>query len=252
MSTDQQNCLLRAALRTVELNDNLTERIDQCRDSLRAWNAAFSGTQQTEGNIVSHMSTQIFFFCIWFWVETWRDTTAMEVDRFESQFIYFTDLCEHFLDLHVAKTPFRNTFTAIQTQGPTPLNTPPAFSLGSGVVTCLVAAVEKCRNPVIRRRCLAILQRINLRGIFNTHYLVAYLQAIIETRHYKSSGPVESPRTLGHSSELQRVPKFFRMGREMIGKDEATAVIQIPRASRNKVLQHDCCLDIRCAGYPLR
>ena len=77
MSTDQQNCLLRAALRTVELNDNLIERINQCRESLRAWNAAFSGTRQTKENIVSHMSTQIFFFCIWFWIETWRDTTAM-------------------------------------------------------------------------------------------------------------------------------------------------------------------------------
>jgi hypothetical protein len=43
-----------------------------------------------------------------------------------------------------------------------------------------VAIVEKSRNSSIRRRCLATLQKINLRGISDTGYLVAFLQAIVD------------------------------------------------------------------------
>ncbi|KAI4746912.1 hypothetical protein E4T50_02761 [Aureobasidium sp. EXF-12298] len=209
LSTDQRNCLIRAALRTVELDDNLTDRIEQCRESLRAWNAAFSDTQQTKKNITSHISTQIFFFCICFWVETWRDTTAMDVDRFESQFAYFTDLCEQYLNLHLAKTSFRSTFTASQAKVSAQMNTPPAFSLGSGVVTCLVAVVESCRNSVIRRRCIGILQKINLRGIFNTDYLVAHLQAIVENEE-KMARDCSLDVDLGSELQMSDIPEEAR------------------------------------------
>lgn len=57
--------------------------------------------------------------------------------------------------------------------------TPPAFSLGSGVVTCLAAIVEKCRTSSIRHRCIALVRRINLRGVFDTEYLAVYLQTIV-------------------------------------------------------------------------
>jgi hypothetical protein len=48
------------------------------------------------------------------------------------------------------------------------------------MITCLVIIVERCRDSLIRRRCINVLQRINLRGIFDTDYLVAYLQTIVE------------------------------------------------------------------------
>jgi hypothetical protein len=180
LSLDQQNCLVRAASRTVEVGDDLEEGIEKCRESLHSWNAAFSGTQQTEKNIMSHISTQIFYFCISIWVETWRDSSSMDVDRFGSQFELFSSLCEQYLHLHVAKTPTRSTFMTSRNKGSVQLETPPAFSLGSGMVTCLVIIVERCRDSLIRRRCINLLQRINLRGIFDTDYLVAYLQAIVE------------------------------------------------------------------------
>jgi hypothetical protein len=59
------------------------------------------------------------------------------------------------------------------------LDTPPAFSLGSGVVTCLVAIVEKCRTSSIRQRCIATLRKINLQGLFDTGYLASYLSAVV-------------------------------------------------------------------------
>ena len=133
----------------------------------------------------------------------------MDVDRFESQFAYFTDLCEQYLNLHLAKTPFRSTFTASQAKVPAQMNTPPAFSLGSGVVTCLVTIVESCRNSVIRRRCIGILQKINLRGIFNTDYLVAYLQAIVESEE-KMARDCSLDVDLGSELQMSDIPEEAR------------------------------------------
>ena len=77
LSIDQRNCLIQAALRTVDLNDDLADRLEQCRQSLCAWTVAFSAIQQTRENIISHVSTQISFFCISVWVETWRETCLL-------------------------------------------------------------------------------------------------------------------------------------------------------------------------------
>jgi hypothetical protein len=43
---------------------------------------------------MSHISTQMFYFCISIWVEAWRDSSSMEVDRFDSQFELFSGSCE--------------------------------------------------------------------------------------------------------------------------------------------------------------
>jgi hypothetical protein len=181
LGEDAQNCLVRARLRTAELDDSLAESIEATRLTLRSWMTAFESCPRTEKNRISRISTQIFFFCVWVWVATWRDTSAVAADRFEPQFDYFAALCEEYLEIHGAKTLIRRSFTARNSDtAPHPIDTPPAFSLGSGVVSCLVAIVEKCRDSAIRRRCLSTLRKINLRGISDTGYLVAFLQAIVD------------------------------------------------------------------------
>jgi hypothetical protein len=180
LSEDEQNCLVRAAMRTVKLDESLAEGIEETRLTLLSWMAAFEASPRTEKNRISHISTQTFFFCVWIWVATWRDASAVLVDRFEPQFEYFADLCEQYLEIYNTKAPIRRTFPARDGDTAHTVDTPPAFSLGSGVVTCLVAIVENCRTSCIRRRCLATLQKINLRGISDTRYLVAFLQAIVD------------------------------------------------------------------------
>jgi len=181
VSIDQRNCLFQAALRTIDLNEDLANRLEQCRRSLHAWTVAFSAIQQTRDNIISHVSTQISFFCISVWVETWRETNAMDADRLENQYKYFTDLCEQYLSLHLANTSFQDNSIANHFENSAQLDTPLAFSLGSSVVPCLVAIVERCRNSIIRRRCIAMLRNVNRRGLFDTDYLVIFLQAIVDS-----------------------------------------------------------------------
>jgi hypothetical protein len=181
LSEDAQDLLVIASLRTVELDDFLAAGMEKAYRDLIAWMASFAAVTQTPSNRLSHVSTQVFYFCVWIWSQTWRDATATLVDRFEPQLEYYTELCEQYVESHIAKTPLRSESIALgKVDGTERLDTPPAFSLGSGVVTCLVAIVEKCRNSSIRRRCISTLWKINLRGIFDTAYLAAYLTAIVE------------------------------------------------------------------------
>ena len=76
LGEDEQNCLVRAGMRTAELDESLEEGIEETRLTLRSWMAAFETCPRTEKNRISHISTQIFFFCVWIWVATWRDASA--------------------------------------------------------------------------------------------------------------------------------------------------------------------------------
>jgi hypothetical protein len=181
VNDDIQDLLIRASLRNVDLDNSLTEGVEDCHQNLNAWMVAFSGVSQTPSNHLSHISAQIFYFCVWIWSKTWLDATSLLVDRFESQFEYFTGLCEQYVELHLAKSPLCSGFSARGNGfGHERSDTPPAFSLGSGVVTCLVVIVERCRTSSIRRRCIATLRKINLQGVFDTDYLAAYLLAVVE------------------------------------------------------------------------
>ena len=181
LSEDAQDLLVIASLRTVDLDDFLIAGMEEARHSLDAWMASFAVVAQTPGNRLSHISTQVFYFCVWIWSQTWRDATATLVDCFVPQFEYFTGLCEQYVESHIANTPLRSQFiTREKLDGNERLDTPPAFSLGSGVVTCLIAIVEKCRTSSIRRRCISTLRKINLQGLSDTTYLAAYLTAIVE------------------------------------------------------------------------
>ena len=212
LGEDEQNCLVRAAMRTAELDESLEEGIEETRLTLRSWMAAFETCPRTEKNRISHISTQIFFFCVWIWVATWRDASASLVDRFEPQFEYFTRLCEEYLEIYNTKAPIRRSFTHTRDGDNTaqPIDTPPAFSLGSGVVTCLVAIVEKSRNSSIRRRCLVTLQKINLRGISDTGYLVAFLQAIVDHEE-QAAAQMNPDLDLGAGLQACDIPETARL-----------------------------------------
>jgi hypothetical protein len=198
LDDDHEICLVRAATRTIILDKSLEEAVEESTQSLQVWAEAFRKVPRTHSNLLSHINTQIFFFCVWIWNATWRDANACVVDRFEPQFDYFTGLCEQYLELHIARTPHYNIFEGCNRKHEDRFHTPPAFSLGSGVVTCLAAIVEKCRTSSIRHRCIALLRKINLKGVFDTEYLAAYLRIIVDheeqaaRRYDPKSDPVVS------------------------------------------------------------
>ncbi|GAB7326447.1 hypothetical protein MBLNU13_g10454t1 [Cladosporium sp. NU13] len=214
-SDDAQDLLVIASLRTVELDDFLIAGMVEARRSLDAWMASFAAVTQTPGNRLSHISTQVFYFCVWIWSQTWRDPTATLADRYGPQFEYFTGLCEQYVESHIANTPLRSeTIARGKLDGDENFDTPPAFSLGSGVVTCLIAIVEKCRNSSIRRRCIATLRKINLQGLSNTAYLAAYLTAIVEYEEQSAIllGSHNDTKVEFQANEIPEAARFLEVG----------------------------------------
>lgn len=214
-SEDAKDLLVIASLRTVELDDFLIAGMEESRRSLDAWMASFAEVTQTPGNRLSHISTQVFYFCVWIWNQTWRDATATLVDRFEPQFEYFTGLCEQYVESHIANTPLRSESIAHgKVNGTAKLDTPPAFSLGSGVITCLIAIVEKCRISSIRRRCISTLRKINLQGLSDTAYLAAYLTAIVEYEEQSAIllGSHSDNKANFQANEIPEAARFLEVG----------------------------------------
>lgn len=214
LSEDAKNLLVIASLRAVKLDDLLVAGMEEAHRDLDAWMTSFAAVTQTPSNRLSHISTQVFYFCVWIWSQTWRDSTATLVDRFAPQFEYFTGLCEQYVESHVAKTPLRSVPIVRGNLDGERLDTPPAFSLGSGVVTCLVAIVEKCRTSSIRRRCISTLRKINLQGLFDTAYLAAYLTAIVEYEEQSAIllGMHIDPKIDFQAHEIPEAARFLAVG----------------------------------------
>ena len=215
LSADAQDILVIASLRTVELDDFLIAGMEESRRSLDAWMASFAEVTQTPSNRLSHISTQVFYFCVWIWTQTWRDATATLVDRFEPQFEYFTGLCEQYVESHIANRPLRSESMARgRMDGTGRLDTPPAFSLGSGVITCLIAIVEKCRTSSIRRRCISTLRKINLQGLSDTAYLATHLTAIVQYEEQSAYilGAHNDTKVNLQASEIPEAARFLEVG----------------------------------------
>jgi hypothetical protein len=52
-------------------------------------------------------------------------------------------------------------------------------NLGNNLASTISLVIEKCRDSKIRRRGIEILKAFDLRGIFDTPYLVAYYQHVV-------------------------------------------------------------------------
>ena len=52
-------------------------------------------------------------------------------------------------------------------------------NLGNNLASTICLVIEKCRDSKIRRRGIELLKAFDLRGIFDTPYLVAYCQHLV-------------------------------------------------------------------------
>lgn len=124
-----------------------------------------------------HLLTQIHFFYIWFVVSTWRDWTEMAVDRFDVQFHHILSLAEQYVDLHYDVTTAPHTRSTAEHQANF---TRQAFTLGTDLVPCIAMIAFKARTSSIRRRCVELLRKINLQGVFDSYFLASFVQLIWE------------------------------------------------------------------------
>ena len=73
---------------------------------------------------------------------------------------------------------------------------PSLRDLGNNLASCICLVVEKCRDSGIRRRGIELLRTFDLRGTFDTPFLIAYYQHLVDSEEKRA-------RTLNLGSSCQ-------------------------------------------------
>ncbi|EME39897.1 hypothetical protein DOTSEDRAFT_99043, partial [Dothistroma septosporum NZE10] len=199
----------------LDSDDEFWHEHNVLRQDLREWLCAFATVQVSQENRSEHLLVQVYFFYVWFRTETWRDGTEIQVDRFGEQFKHITDLAEQYLAMHTDTAQYVSPADEGANQVATVSSTPPLFSFGSGFVTAVMLIAIKCRISSIRQRCVAIVRAVNLQGFFDSAFLAAYLQAIVQLEEERSrgiTGCIDSAK----SFEAAEVPEAARLFEPMM------------------------------------
>ncbi|WPH02279.1 Hypothetical protein R9X50_00513500 [Acrodontium crateriforme] len=211
-------CLCTAASRTTDLSSypDLITAMELLRNDMKLWMSAFANIAVTPTNEMEHLLTRIFCFHTWFTIETLRDESETEVDRFHDQFAYILTLIE----TYCAQSQTDSTFSSFTNPHETN-RTPPAFSLGTGLVSCLCLVIAKSRSSTLRNRAIKLLQTINLTGFYNRTELVGYMQALIDVEESHAATLTGKEKNLGFEcSEIPEEARIFSVEMVLVGKDD--------------------------------
>ncbi|KAI5362097.1 hypothetical protein Slin15195_G057490 [Septoria linicola] len=182
MDADMRNCLACAYSRMIPIDEEQEARLEKIKTDMNAWMPALAFLPVTQAQESAQLLTQIHFFYTWFTVLSWRDENEMLVDRFDGQFDHILTLAERYVKIHGSflspdGTDSRSASSALTRQ---------AFTVGTDLVTCINMIGFKSRNGKVRRRCVRLLQTINLAGVFDGHYLAAFTQTVIDLEERKA------------------------------------------------------------------
>lgn len=195
----------------LDADDEFWHEHNVLRQDIREWLSAFATVPVNEENRSEHLLVQIYFFCLWYRTETWRDGTETLADRFDEEFSHITDLAEQCIAMHSGTTQYLSPQGEASNQVATVFSTPPLFSFGTGFVTALMLIAIKCRISSVRRRCVAVIRAINLQGFFDSAFIAAYLDAIIkleEQRIRDATGNIDSAKSF-ESAEVPETARLF-------------------------------------------
>ena len=195
----------------LESDDHFFHEHTVLRQDIREWLSAFATVQVNQDNRSDHLLVQVYFFYLWYRTETWRDGTETLADRFDEQFSHITDLAEQYIALHSGTTQYLSPAGETSNQVANVFSTPPLFSFGTGFVTALMLIAIKCRISSIRRRCVAMIRAINLQGFFDSAFIAAYLDAIIELEEQRTreiTGCVDPSKSF-ESADVPETARLF-------------------------------------------
>lgn len=138
--------------------------------------------------------SRIQFFSLWLEMKSWRKFDELYTDSLQENFSYIVDQCEQYDKLYQKKV----SQTVPGSTRCSSTHSWPFHSLGTRLIICLCGVAFKCRDSSIRRRCLKLLASIDLQGVFDTQYLVSFVQAVVDFEEARArvSGFVEGTQDL--------------------------------------------------------
>lgn len=170
----RRNCIVPCLSRTVNLKHHahLQIRLQSLISGHNAWLEAFQGLLDSpENHSQAVILMQVRHFYSAFLLSTCRETQERRCDFFSSHYIRALDLLEQFL----ANAANENL---VKPQRPGPR---PNFTLDAGILPTLFLICLKCRDSLVRRRALRILQRADrLEGFLQSRMLAMFAECIID------------------------------------------------------------------------
>ena len=168
----EQLCLVQATSRTMEQDHRSAFQPDfhATVAALVRWRAAFAAllSSQPRSNPVLLLEAQ--YLQTWIYLQLLNDFDQTICDGFEEEFRRAIDIGEAYL-----------------LQEPTSINSADSVycslwnlsNLGNNLASTICLVIEKCRDSQVRRRGIELLKAFDLRGIFDTPYLVTYYQHLV-------------------------------------------------------------------------
>lgn len=213
-----------AYARSIDLSSNpeLAARVVQAKKDVSRWMSAFAFIPVTSERQSAHLLAQIQVFCLWHQVSFWREANEMMQDRFEEEYEYILGLAERYVGLHRNKSPPGSPPARDQSSyGELPKqhqwnvltsfagSTRPAFSVGTVLVPCIFIIAVKCRKSTLRRRAVELVRSVNLRGVFDSHCIASFCEAIIDCEEDHARKMLEDESTINFESH--QVPREARL-----------------------------------------
>jgi hypothetical protein len=145
--------------------------------ALSRWRSAFAPLINSQHRSGPVLLLQLQFLQTWFSLITIDDPGDVLCDELRQEFDLAVSTAEEFMLAQAS------TIDSIMKADRTLHG---LRNLGNNLASCLCMVVEICRDSGIRWRASELLQNLDLRGTFDTPYLVAYYQHLIEAEETRA------------------------------------------------------------------
>jgi len=168
----EQHCLVMATSRTLELDDQspFQQRVNATIAALAQWRAAFATLLSSQPWSNSVLLLEAQYLQTWIFLLIINDHDQTICDGLEEYFRRAIDIAETYM----LQEP-----TSISSADSVHCSLWSLSNLGNNLASTICLVIEKCRDSKIRRRGIELLKAFDLRGIFDTPYLVAYCQHLV-------------------------------------------------------------------------
>jgi hypothetical protein len=196
----EQFCLVMATSRTLEPDEQSAFQPDlnTIIAAFVQWRAAFDAfvSSQPWSNSVLLLEAQ--YLQAWIFLQLINDFDQTLCDGLEEVFRRAVDIGE----TYVLQEP-----ASISSADSVSRNLRSLSNLGNNLASTICLVVEKCRDSKIRRRAIELLKTFDLRGIFDTPYLVAYYQHLVSEEERRAR---ELRATMTFDLKCSDIPKQAR------------------------------------------
>jgi hypothetical protein len=195
-------CLIMVMSRSLDLGDGDTAHlaINATLTALKRWRAAFAPLVASHPRLKSVLLLEIQYLQAWLALCTINDLDQTFCDSLEDDFRRAVEVAEIFLRQTPAHASDADNVDH-RLQG--------LSHLGNNLSSTICLVVEKCRDSQIRWRAIGLLGAFDLRGIFDTPYLVAFYQHLVAEEEMRAREYRATTLTELKSSDIPPQVRFL-------------------------------------------